>query len=281
MLDFIHLSATGVPEIAELTSLKGCPHTFVYIVLQCIHHIHSCHFNSILNPFPHVAYFLYGVDVFVQGSAILGSYCKPLQSITPMFIGHISPHKIRLSLSAPWRRHQFPPSHISLSDGPGAFHWPPHKQLTVQLSHVIFYNPFSDFYRPHEVILVSRSWQTQTTVISAALQKVSWETSSLEFRDRCLSQASSSWGTITHLQLPVLLACSQLLSVRPVETGPDVQTGAEDGQTGEYIRNGMWGSCEANLTIHRVTVILICKWIHFNIPQWHHSIQLAKCLWNL
>ena len=32
MLHFIHLSATGVAEIAESTNLKGCPHTFVYTV---------------------------------------------------------------------------------------------------------------------------------------------------------------------------------------------------------------------------------------------------------
>jgi hypothetical protein len=32
VVDFIHLSATGVAEIAESTHLKGCPHTFVYIV---------------------------------------------------------------------------------------------------------------------------------------------------------------------------------------------------------------------------------------------------------
>ena len=32
MLEFIHLSATGVAEIAESTNLKGGPHTFVYIV---------------------------------------------------------------------------------------------------------------------------------------------------------------------------------------------------------------------------------------------------------
>ena len=32
MLDVIHLSSTGVAEIAESTNLKGCPHTFVYIV---------------------------------------------------------------------------------------------------------------------------------------------------------------------------------------------------------------------------------------------------------
>jgi hypothetical protein len=30
-LDFIHLSATGVAEIAESTHLKECPHTSVYI----------------------------------------------------------------------------------------------------------------------------------------------------------------------------------------------------------------------------------------------------------
>ena len=33
MLDFIHLSAMVVAEIAESSNLKGCPHTFVYIVL--------------------------------------------------------------------------------------------------------------------------------------------------------------------------------------------------------------------------------------------------------
>ena len=32
MLNFIHLSATGLTEIAESTNLKGCPLTFVYIV---------------------------------------------------------------------------------------------------------------------------------------------------------------------------------------------------------------------------------------------------------
>jgi hypothetical protein len=32
VLNFTHLSATGVAEIAEPTNLKGCPHTFVYIV---------------------------------------------------------------------------------------------------------------------------------------------------------------------------------------------------------------------------------------------------------
>ena len=32
MLEFIHLSASGVAEIADSTNLKGCPHTFVYIV---------------------------------------------------------------------------------------------------------------------------------------------------------------------------------------------------------------------------------------------------------
>ena len=31
MLDFIHLSATGMDEIAESTKLKVCPHTFAYI----------------------------------------------------------------------------------------------------------------------------------------------------------------------------------------------------------------------------------------------------------
>ena len=34
VLDLIHLSATGVAEIAKSTHLKGCPHTFVYIVYQ-------------------------------------------------------------------------------------------------------------------------------------------------------------------------------------------------------------------------------------------------------
>ena len=32
MVNFIHLSATGVAEIAESTNLKGCPHTFLYDV---------------------------------------------------------------------------------------------------------------------------------------------------------------------------------------------------------------------------------------------------------
>jgi hypothetical protein len=32
VLNFIHLSATGVAEIAKSTNMKGCPHTFVYIV---------------------------------------------------------------------------------------------------------------------------------------------------------------------------------------------------------------------------------------------------------
>ena len=32
MLDFKHLSAIGVTEIAESTHLKGCPHTFVNMV---------------------------------------------------------------------------------------------------------------------------------------------------------------------------------------------------------------------------------------------------------
>ena len=31
VLDFIHLSVTGMAEIAESTNLKVCPHTFVYI----------------------------------------------------------------------------------------------------------------------------------------------------------------------------------------------------------------------------------------------------------
>ena len=32
VLNFIHMSATGEAEIAKYTYLKGCPHTFVYIV---------------------------------------------------------------------------------------------------------------------------------------------------------------------------------------------------------------------------------------------------------
>jgi hypothetical protein len=32
VLDFIHLSPTGMAEIAKSTHLKACPHTFVYIV---------------------------------------------------------------------------------------------------------------------------------------------------------------------------------------------------------------------------------------------------------
>ena len=34
MLDFIHLSETGVAEMVESTNLKGCPHTFVYLVTE-------------------------------------------------------------------------------------------------------------------------------------------------------------------------------------------------------------------------------------------------------
>ena len=30
--DYIHLLAIGVAEIATSTHLKGCPHTFVYVV---------------------------------------------------------------------------------------------------------------------------------------------------------------------------------------------------------------------------------------------------------
>jgi hypothetical protein len=37
VLDFIHLSATGVAEIAKSTHLKGCPHTYVYIVSLTVH----------------------------------------------------------------------------------------------------------------------------------------------------------------------------------------------------------------------------------------------------
>ena len=32
VLNFIHLSAMAVAEIAKSTHLKGCPHSFVYIV---------------------------------------------------------------------------------------------------------------------------------------------------------------------------------------------------------------------------------------------------------
>ena len=37
VLDFIHLEATGVAEIAEFTDLKWCPHTFVYILYAFMH----------------------------------------------------------------------------------------------------------------------------------------------------------------------------------------------------------------------------------------------------
>jgi hypothetical protein len=33
VLDFIHLSATGVAEVTKSTNLKGCPYAFIYIVL--------------------------------------------------------------------------------------------------------------------------------------------------------------------------------------------------------------------------------------------------------
>ena len=36
VLNFIHLSATGVAEIAESANLKGCPHTFVCVFVYCI-----------------------------------------------------------------------------------------------------------------------------------------------------------------------------------------------------------------------------------------------------
>ena len=32
MLDFIHLSAMGMAEIADSTNLKECPHTFGHVV---------------------------------------------------------------------------------------------------------------------------------------------------------------------------------------------------------------------------------------------------------
>ena len=37
VLNFIHLSATGLVEITESTNLKQCPHTFVYIELLILH----------------------------------------------------------------------------------------------------------------------------------------------------------------------------------------------------------------------------------------------------
>ena len=36
-LDFVHLSSKGVAKIAESTNLKGCPHTFVYVVNLCVY----------------------------------------------------------------------------------------------------------------------------------------------------------------------------------------------------------------------------------------------------
>ena len=49
VLDFIHLSAVGVSEKAESTNVKGCPHTFVYLVYitcACTHRIISQHTHT-------------------------------------------------------------------------------------------------------------------------------------------------------------------------------------------------------------------------------------------
>ena len=54
MLEFIHLSATGVAEIAEYTHLKGRPQTYIYRVatlvkmgfhkVDHVFHDHALHF---------------------------------------------------------------------------------------------------------------------------------------------------------------------------------------------------------------------------------------------
>ena len=41
VLDFIHLSAMGVADIAESTYLKGCPHTFGHVVSRFMSRMHS------------------------------------------------------------------------------------------------------------------------------------------------------------------------------------------------------------------------------------------------
>jgi hypothetical protein len=48
VLEFIHVSAKGVAEIAKSTNLKVCPHTFVHVVYMLTHtsahkhtHIHT------------------------------------------------------------------------------------------------------------------------------------------------------------------------------------------------------------------------------------------------
>ena len=54
MLDFIHLSATDVVEIAKTTNLKGCPHTFVYIVYAMFHMV--CVHVDVHRPFRMICY---------------------------------------------------------------------------------------------------------------------------------------------------------------------------------------------------------------------------------
>ena len=58
MLDFKHLSATGVAEIAEPINLKGCPHTFVHVVYFCIYSIvyHSPDHKTMWIFFPLTSY---------------------------------------------------------------------------------------------------------------------------------------------------------------------------------------------------------------------------------
>ena len=40
VLNFIHLSAMGVAQIAESTNLKGCPHTFVFEGVSVVYSIY-------------------------------------------------------------------------------------------------------------------------------------------------------------------------------------------------------------------------------------------------
>jgi hypothetical protein len=53
MVDVIHLSGMGVTEIAKSTNLKGCPHTFVYIVymLFFLNQLDHTHFNLIFKKY--------------------------------------------------------------------------------------------------------------------------------------------------------------------------------------------------------------------------------------
>ena len=64
VLDCIHLSATGVAEIAKSTHLKGCPHTAVYIV--CVYSVYTVcvYIVYVLSSFPYLFFLCLPVDLF-------------------------------------------------------------------------------------------------------------------------------------------------------------------------------------------------------------------------